>query len=87
MSVYDGLSCQPLSCPEIVMLLKKYCTPLGSVAVVAVMRIEFDPVADGTDAHVSAFGEGGVVSARAGVVADCDVDQLPAFCAADLSRV
>jgi hypothetical protein len=53
----------------VVVQSKKYSTPLGSVAVVAVIAIEVLPVAYGKIAHVIGFGLGGVVSG-AGVVAD-----------------
>jgi hypothetical protein len=46
----------------VVVQSKKYSTPLGSVAVVATIAIEVEPVAYGTVAHVIGFGDGGVVS-------------------------
>jgi hypothetical protein len=41
---------------------KKYCTPEGSEAVVAVIEIAVSLTAYGTVAHVDGFGVGGVVS-------------------------
>jgi hypothetical protein len=51
-----------LSWPEMVALWKKYSTPLTSDAVVAVILIELELAAAGTEDHVIGFGVGGVVS-------------------------
>jgi hypothetical protein len=51
-------------------LVKKYSTPLGSVAVEAVIEIDVVPVALGTTAQVIGLGVGAVVSGSAPVVAD-----------------
>ena len=58
---------------------KKYSTPLGSEAVVAVIEIDVVPVEAGTLAHVAGSGVGGVVSAGVSVVADSEVDHAVAF--------
>ncbi len=67
--------CHALSWPPVEVQSKKYSTPLVSVAVVATIAIEVEPVAYGAVAHVIGLGEGGVVSGAV-VVAHCVVDQL-----------
>ena len=57
--------CQPLSSPpgEPDISSKKYMTPLGSVAVAAIMVRPVLPRANGSWAQVMGSGSGGVVSA------------------------
>ena len=79
------LSCQALSWAWSVLQSKKYCTPLGSVAVVAVIEIELGPVAAGADENVIGLGTGGVVSG-ASVVAEAGSEAAVWLWLALLSR-
>jgi hypothetical protein len=75
-----GLSCQELSWPPVVRQSKKYSTPDISDAVVAVIVIEFGPVAAGFDAQVIGLGVGGVVSGGPAMklvsMVNCTVDEF-----------
>ncbi len=62
--------------------MKKYSTPHGSVAVVAVMLIDVELILAGTADHVIGSGVGGVPS---GVVAEAVAEKAVSFCAAERS--
>ena len=65
----------PPELPEV--SVKRYSTPEASLPVVAVMLMDEAPPAAGAEANDAGFGDGGVVSGVADVVALEVFDALP----------